>query len=87
MNHQFKIPRTIELYGYTPPKLDGEDLNASHLLGGLVNFKKLGHFSIDDNSKTNYTARELKSVYLNTTLQYLRLSFMKNHMSDKNIFN
>lgn len=42
-------------------------------------FKKLGHFSLDDNMKTNYSARELKTVYVECSCQFLMIRFLKNH--------
>ena len=56
-------------------------------MAGNVNFRKIGHFSVGDNSQTNYTAREMKTVYVSSTLKYLKLVFTKNHGCNKNIFN
>ena len=42
-------------------------------------FKKIGHFSIDDNMKSNLTTRELKSVYVDCSCQYLLLRMLKCH--------
>lgn len=52
-----------------------------------ISFKRLGHFSLDDNVKTNYQARELKTVYVDTHCQYLKLLLHKNHTNHVNIFN
>jgi hypothetical protein len=41
----------------------------------------LGHFSLDDNIRTNYQARELKTVYLETYCQYLKIVCYKNHIN------
>lgn len=50
-------------------------------------FKKLGHFSLDDNMKTNYSARELKTVYVECSCQFLMIRFLKNHPNQQNKFN
>ena len=50
-------------------------------------FKKLGHFSLDDNMKTNYSARELKTVYVECSCQFLMIRFLKNHPNQANKFN
>lgn len=50
-------------------------------------YKRLGKFSLDDNSKSNYQARESKSVYLNTDCQYLKFVFSQCHANKYNIFN
>jgi len=34
---------------------------------GVLNYKKLGHFSVDDNMKTQHMAREMKTVYAEAT--------------------
>ena len=82
--HQFKIPRIIELFYYAPLKIDQN--TESQILQSGAPFKKLGHFTLDDNMKTNYQARELKTVYVECTCQFLKISFQKNHDNDQNIF-
>jgi hypothetical protein len=52
-----------------------------------LSFKRLGHFSLDDNVRTNYQARELKTVYLEEHCQYLKIVLQKNHLNNLNIFN
>jgi hypothetical protein len=56
-------------------------------MAGNVNYKKIGHFSVSDNSQSNYSARELKIVHVNSTVKYLKIVFSKNHSCGKNIFN
>ena len=93
--HQFKISRQIDLYYYAPRQVHDEtNLEESHNLGqqllstnGNLNFTRVGHFSLDDNVKTNYKARELKTVYVECTCQYLKIVFSKNHPNNMNIFN
>jgi centrosomal protein CEP104 len=52
-----------------------------------ISFVRLGHFSLDDNMRTNYQARELKTVYLEQYCQYLKIVMNKCHLNNFNIFN
>ena len=38
-----------------------------------IRYKKLGYLSLDSNEQSGYQARELKSVYIDTPCQYLKL--------------
>jgi centrosomal protein CEP104 len=53
--HQSKIPSRIELFAYAP---DFANLGAANLVSpsgsANVSFARLGHFSLDDNIRTNY---------------------------------
>ena len=86
--HQSKIPSRIELFAYAP---DFANLGAANLVApsgsSNVSFARLGHFSLDDNIRTNYQARELKTVYLEQYCQYLKVVVHKNHLNTLNIFN
>jgi centrosomal protein CEP104 len=84
--HQLKIPSQIELFTYAPDNLQGAGSMLS-LENPSISFKRLGHFSLDDNVKTNYQARELKTVYVDAHCQYLKLILHKNHVNHVNIFN
>ena len=65
MIHQNKIPSQIELFTYAPDfAAEAGSLISVH--NPNINFQRLGHFSLDDNIRTNYQARELKTVYLET---------------------
>lgn len=50
-------------------------------------FTQLGHFSLDDNTGSNYQSRELKTVYLDLVSQYFKVSFTKNYDNRLNKFN
>ena len=50
-------------------------------------FRKIGHFSIDDNMKSNLQTRELKTVYIECSCQYLLLRMVKCHANSENRFN
>jgi len=78
LSHQNKISSQIDLYSYFP-SFENE-VSASK-------YKRLGKFSLDDNSKSNYQARESKSVYLDSECQYLKFVFSQCHVNKYNIFN
>ena len=53
----------IELYSYAPQDFSGAGALISMSNPNLT-FTRIGHFSLDDNIRTNFQARELKTVYL-----------------------
>jgi centrosomal protein CEP104 len=76
--HQSKIPSRIELFSYAPDLEQRGGLVSPH---ANIAFTRLGHFSLDDNVRTNYQARELKTVYLEQFCQYLKVVIHKNHLN------
>ncbi|CAI2386351.1 unnamed protein product [Moneuplotes crassus] len=78
LSHQNKIASQVDLYSYHPSFENA--ISASK-------YKRLGKFSLDENSKSNYQARESKSVYLDTECQYLKFIFSQCHVNRYNIFN
>ena len=78
LSHQNKIASQIDLFSYLP-SFEGE-ISASK-------YKRLGKFTLDDNIKSNYQARESKSVYLDTEWQYLKFVLSQWHQNKYNIFN
>ncbi len=50
-------------------------------------FTRLGYLSLDSNERSNYKARELKSVYVHTKGSYLKFVIKANHVSQQNLFN
>jgi len=49
-------------------------------------FNKLGHLTLDKNEKTNFSSRELKSVYIDATITFLKLVFHSPYLNDQNTF-
>ena len=47
----------------------------------------MGKFSLKDNAASNYKARELKTVYIDCTCQYLKLLLERAHTNKFNLFN
>ena len=78
LSHQNKISSQIDLHSYLPSVKN--EISASK-------YKRLGKFSLDDNSKSNYQARESKTVYLDTEWQYLKFVMSECHINKYNIFN
>jgi len=75
LSHQCKIATKIELYvGNGPSYAD-------------ANWRRLGYLSLDDNSRSDYQARELKSVYIDAAGSFLKLLVHKCYMNKHNIFN
>ena len=69
--HEYKIPSEIELISITK---------------GGERSKRLGSFKLQDNSSTQYKARELKSVYIESECKYIKLILFKPHPNTKNLF-
>jgi centrosomal protein CEP104 len=81
LSHQYKIATTIELFIGTCP-------NYEHQEPSYVNaiWKKLGYLMLDPNIKTQYKARELKTVHLDCVGQYLKILLHKCHINENNIY-
>ena len=52
----------------------------------MKNSTRLGSFKLQDNSSTQYKARELKSVFVESEWKYLKLVLYKPHPNTKNLF-
>ena len=52
-----------------------------------IQYQRLGHFSLSDNTKNNYKSRELKSVFLDHQWKYLKILFNKPYFNKFNPFN
>ena len=60
LSHQFKIASRVELFIGSPSA--GAPVPSTGYDG--VHFSRLGHFSLDINERSNFQARELKTVYV-----------------------
>jgi centrosomal protein CEP104 len=75
LSHQFKISSKIEIFigsGNSP---------------ATATFKRLGYLSLDSNERSDYQARELKTVYINKSGTFLKLVLNENHPNKHNIYN
>jgi len=80
LSHQSKIATKIELFAALPT--DGQNCRYD-----VVQFKRLGYLSLDNNERSQFQARELKSVYVDVSAQFLKLVFHKCHVNRYNIVN
>merc|ERR1740130_296423 len=74
LSHQSKIATSIEVF-------------VGNREGDGVAWERLGYLSLDDNSRSSYKARELKSVYVNARAEFLRLVIKKCHINTITLFN
>ena len=80
LSHQFKITKKVDVYAYMP------DFNYS-LAYSNVKFQKIGFLTLDSNERSNFQARELKSIYLDCPCLYIKFSCMHNSQNKFNLFN
>ena len=79
LSHEYKIPTKVEVHVGTPSPGDPDARRCS--------FKRLGYLSFDSNRRSNFQARELKSVMLNTVAQAIKLVPHRCHVNSLNIYN
>ncbi|NWR45758.1 CE104 protein, partial [Regulus satrapa] len=77
--HQYMIASKIEFY-------ISESLPEYFAPYQSERFQRLGYVPLSDNEKTDFRARELKSVYLDAVGQYLKLIFHKNYVNKYNLY-
>ncbi|XP_040443217.1 centrosomal protein of 104 kDa isoform X1 [Falco naumanni] len=77
--HQYMISSKIEFY-------ISESLPEYFAPYQSERFHRLGYVPLSDNEKTNFKARELKSVYMDAVGQYLKLIFHKNYVNKYNVY-
>ncbi|NXM75801.1 CE104 protein, partial [Serilophus lunatus] len=77
--HQYMISSKIEFY-------ISESLPEHFSPYQSERFQRLGYVPLSDNEKTDFKARELKSVYVDAVGQYLKLIFHKNYVNKYNLY-
>ena len=75
LSHQSKIATKIEIFVGV-----GTDYQSSA-------YKRLGFLSLDSNERSNYQARELKTVYVDQIGNFLKFRIQKNFLNEQNPFN
>ncbi|GBG27244.1 Centrosomal protein of 104 kDa [Hondaea fermentalgiana] len=75
LSHQSKIATKIDVYVGRGNSYES------------CNFRRLGHLSLDSNERSNFAARELKSVYIGKQGSFLKLLIHKCHLNSLNIYN
>eukprot|EP00439_Symbiodinium_sp_Y106_P086689 s548_g35.t1 len=80
LSHQSKIATKIDLYTAMPAAGQASTYDG-------LSFKRLGYLSLDSNERSQFQARELKSVYVDVSAQYMKILFHKCHVNRYNIVN
>jgi len=75
LSHQSKIATKIEIF---------VGAGSSY---STAQFKRLGYLSLDSNERSQYQARELKTVYIDNPGRYVRLVVHRNYVNKQNLFN
>lgn len=75
LSHQSKIASKIEIFIGS-----GSSYQSAQ-------FKRLGYLSLDSNERSQYQARELKTVYIDYSGAYVRLVIHRNYVNKQNLFN
>mmetsp|Transcript_5419 Transcript_5419/g.17093 ORF Transcript_5419/g.17093 Transcript_5419/m.17093 type:complete len:749 (+) Transcript_5419:141-2387(+) len=76
LSHQHKIATRVEIFA-------GSGVSgAEHAL-----WTRLGYMSLDSNNRSQYQARELKSVYVHATGRWLKFVVHRCHVNRVNLFN
>lgn len=83
LSHQSDIATKVELFVYVP----NSPLLPSAEQVPTLQFRRIGYLSLDSNERTGFTARELKSVYIQEPAYFLKISLYKCHVNKYNIFN
>ncbi len=82
LSHEKKISSMIEFFSFFPSTNTDIFLNIKAL-----NYEKLGYVRMDNNSKTNFKAREFRKIYVNSNCLYLKISLQRNYINKFNVFN
>ena len=71
LSHQYNIASKIEIF-IRPP--------------GSEKLKKIGYLSLDSNERSNYQARELKTVYPDYQTSQVQFNLLRSHTNSHNIY-
>ena len=80
LSHQSKISSKIDIYVSRP-----DSANFTNDISG-IQFKKIGYFMLSSNEKSNYQSRELKTVYIDSPCNFIKLVLHKPHTNAVNLF-
>ena len=76
LSHQCKISSKVEIHISLGGQKPAEPV-----------FKKLGYFSLSSNESSNFQSRELKTVYVEAPVQFVKFVFMSPYPNNMNFFN
>jgi centrosomal protein CEP104 len=86
LSHQSKIASSIEIFtGRHSNDNNSLNHNNNNDLNNII-WQRLGYLSLDNNERSQFKARELKSVYVNARGSHLKLSIKKCHKNAINMF-
>ena len=75
LSHQYKIATKVELFVGNGPTYE------------KAKFERLGYLSLNNNQRSNYQARELKSVYINSFSRFVKFVIHRCYINKYNLFN
>jgi len=79
-----QIPTKIEVFvGFA----NGSPAGGAEAASGSSSMRRLGYLSFDSNERSNYQARELKSVHVTVEAELVRLVIHRCHVNKLNIYN
>ena len=81
LGHQHIIPTRVDILSVNYYPSPSEKIELDKLA-----FTKVGHIKFDDNLRSNYGAREMKSVQLNITASYIKFLIQKSYANSLNTF-
>lgn len=81
LSHQAKISQKIELFTFNPNTAPQQ---SQQIPLNEIQFKKLGYLTLDSNERSDFQARELKSVHIDVQTALLKLIFHKCHVNAHN---
>jgi len=82
LSHQSKIASKIELFTAMSSPKDGANISYNS-----AKFTRLGYLSLDSNERSQFQARELKSVYVDVQALFLKILLHKCHINKYNLVN
>eukprot|EP00347_Sterkiella_histriomuscorum_P005376 403356849 len=88
LSHQYKISSRVELYYYLPPKSLQGAPSIGQIKDGLSSdqYLRIGYFQYNDNSRSDYQAREMKTLHVDVLAQYLKIVLYQPFDNKLNLF-
>ncbi|ORZ26051.1 hypothetical protein BCR42DRAFT_401487 [Absidia repens] len=88
LSHHYKIATKIDIYiGLLKESSENLSQQSDDDDDTLIEFTRLGYICFDNNARTQFRARELKSIKINADGEYIRLVVRNNHQNRLNIYN
>ncbi|CDW78329.1 UNKNOWN [Stylonychia lemnae] len=88
LSHQYKISSRIEVYYYFPPKsiqTENQIQNNKEILNS-ENYMRIGYFSFNENSRSEFQAREMKTLHVDFLAQYIKMVIYQPYENRLNLF-